>query len=96
MTELKLRSHHTASLQSLIEGVIADALRSIEAGIQRTKTRLQEFECQHHLSTTECLRRYENDEFQETLDLDAWIGESRMLERLLKRVEQLQGIELAP
>ncbi len=93
MADLTLRSSNPESLQSLIEGVIADALKSTDAGIQRTRARLQTFEQQHQLSTAEFLRRYENDEFLETLDLDEWIGEARMLERLLKRAEQLRGIE---
>jgi len=93
MTELILRSHHAQSLQSLIEGVIADALRSTEAGIQRTEARLQQFEGQYQLTTTEFLHRYENDEFQETLELAEWIGEARMLARLQKRADQLRGIE---
>ncbi len=93
MHELKLRSRHTGSLQTLIAGVIAEALRSTEAGIQRTEARLQEFERQYQVSTAEFLRRYENDEFQETLELDEWIGEFRMLKRLQEKAERLRGIE---
>jgi hypothetical protein len=93
MNELKLISHHSDSLQPLIEGAIIEALRSTETGIQRTEQRLQEFEDKYHLSTAEFLHRYENDEFQETLELDEWIGELRMLQRLNEKVERLRGIE---
>ncbi len=93
MTELKLISKQDGSLQTLIEGVIADALRSTETGIARTEARLRSFEQQYQLSTAEFLERYGNDEFQETLELDEWIGESRMLKWLQEKVEQLRGVE---
>lgn len=93
MNELKLISHHLGSLQPLIEGAIIEALRSTEAGIQRTEQRLREFEDTYQLSTVEFLHRYENDEFQETLELDEWIGELRMLQRLQEKAERLRGIE---
>lgn len=88
MTELKLISKQDGSLQTLIEGVIADALRSTEMGIARTEGRLRSFEQQYQLSTAEFIERYSNDEFQETLELDEWIGESRMLKRLQEKAER--------
>jgi hypothetical protein len=94
MTELKLISRHSGSLQSLIEGVIADSLRLTEAGIDRTMQRLRSFEATYQLSTADFLVRYRNDEFQETLDLDEWIGEARMLQRLQDKAERLRGVEL--
>ncbi len=84
---------HSGSLKPLIEGAIAEALRSTEAGIQRTEQRLREFEDKYQLSTAEFLHRYENDEFQETLELDEWIGELRMLQCLQEKAERLRGIE---
>ena len=95
MTELKLTSKRSGSLQPLIEGAIAEALRSTEAGIQRTAQRLQNFEEKYQLSTEAFLQRYENDEFQETLELDEWIGEFRLLQRLQEKVERLREIEFA-
>jgi hypothetical protein len=95
MAELKLTSKHSDSLKPLIEGAIAEALRSTEAGIQHTAQRLREFEEKYQLSTEEFLHRYENDEFQETLELDEWIGELRLLQRLQEKVERLRGIEFA-
>ncbi|MEP0916629.1 hypothetical protein NC981_07345 [Leptolyngbya sp. DQ-M1] len=82
-------------MRSLIEAVIAESLSSVEAGIQRTQTRLEAFETQYQLSTEEFLRRYENDELQETLELDEWIGESRMLKRLQEKATRLKEVEFA-
>lgn len=94
MTELKLISQHP-NLRSLIETAIAESLSSVEAGIQRTQARLQAFEAQYQFSTEEFLRRYENDELQETLELDEWIGESRLLKRLQEKATRLREVEFA-
>jgi hypothetical protein len=83
------------SLRPLSEGAITEALLTTEAGIQRTEQRLQTFEQKYQLSTQDFLNRYENDEFPETLDLDEWIGEFRMLQRLQEKAARLQGIEFA-
>jgi hypothetical protein len=95
MAELTLISQDSGSLKPLIEGAISEALRLTEAGIQHTERRLQEFEEKYQLSTQEFLSRYENDEMPETLDLDEWIGESRMLQRLQNKADRLRGIEFA-
>jgi hypothetical protein len=44
MAELKLRSKYPDSLRQIIESALSERLHSIEAGIKRTKERLQEFE----------------------------------------------------
>jgi hypothetical protein len=95
MAELTLISQDSESIKPLVEGAISEALRLTESGIQRTEQRLQEFEQKYQLSTQEFLTRYENDEWSETLDLDEWIGESRMLQRLQEKADRLRGIEFA-
>jgi hypothetical protein len=95
MTELKLTSKHSGSLKPLSAGAIAEALRVTEDGMCQTAQWLKEFEEKYQLSTAEFLYRYKNDECEETIDLDEWIGESRMLQRLQDRADQLRGIEFA-
>ncbi len=95
MAELTLISQDSGSLKPLIEGAISEALRLTETGIQRTERRLKEFEEKYQVSTQEFLRRYQNDEMSETLDLDEWIGESRMLQHLQEKADRLRGIEFA-
>jgi len=65
-------------------------LRSLLDGIQRTEQRLREFEKKYQLSTEEFLQRYQNDEFEETLELDGWIGEYWMLKSWRQEVEELK------
>jgi hypothetical protein len=95
MAELTLISNDSGSLKPLVEGAISEALRLTETGIQRTEQRLREFEEKYQMSTQSFLHRYENDEMPETLDLDEWIGESLMLQRLQDKANRLRGIEFA-
>lgn len=95
MTELTLISTHQRPLKSLVEAALANELRLLQAGVQRTEQRLDEFEAKYQLSTSEFIRRYEADEFEETLDFAEWIGEYRLLEKLLEKIDVLQGIQFA-
>ena len=95
MTELTLVSPHQRGLRPLVEAAIQNELRLLAAGIRRTQERLRQFEAQYGLPTAEFLRRYENDELQETLDFAEWIGEWRLLERLQDKVSTLREIQVA-
>jgi hypothetical protein len=52
------------------------------SGIDRGEARLRVFETRYGMTSAEFLQRYENDELPETLELDEWIGEIKMLQRL--------------
>jgi hypothetical protein len=95
MTELKLISHHSAPMRPIVESALIGALHSIEAGIQRTNQRLRVFESRYRLTTEEFIKRYRNDEFQETTDFDEWIGEYKMLQGLHEDADRLRGIRIA-
>ncbi len=95
MAELTLISPSPASLKPLVEAALANELRLLQAGLQRGHDRLHEFEAKYQLSTAEFLRRFENDEFEETLELAEWVGESRLLQKLNEKIDLLQGIQFA-
>ncbi len=95
MTELTLISTAQRPLRPLVEAALANELRLLEAGIRRTEQRLYEFEAKYQLPTAEFIRRFENDEFEGTLELAEWIGENRLLERLREKADTLKGIEFA-
>lgn len=95
MAELILVSPRQRLLRPLVEAALQNELRLLEAGIRRTQQRLSAFETRYGLSTAEFLRRYENDELQETLDLAEWAGEYRMLERLQSKATTLREIQFA-
>ncbi|GGA19053.1 hypothetical protein [Okeania sp. KiyG1] len=82
-------------IKDIFSGYGKKELNLISSSIQRTEKRLLEFEAKYHLSTNEFLQKYENDEFEETLELDEWIGESIMLERLRKELEIYKGVDFA-
>jgi len=79
----------------LVEAALANELRLLEAAIRRTEERLREFEAKYQLSTEEFIRRFERDEFEETLEFAEWIGEYRMLERLREKADTLREIQFA-
>ena len=95
MTELTLVSPHQRPLRPLVEAALANELRLLEAAIRRTEQRLQEFEARYQLPTDEFIRRFENDEFKETLEFAEWVGEYRLLERIREKADTLRGIKFA-
>jgi hypothetical protein len=95
MTELKLISMNQYPLKPLVEAALANELRLLEAAIRRTEERLQEFEAIYQIATDEFIRRFESDEFEETLELAEWVGEHRLLQQLREKAQTLQGIQFA-
>ena len=93
MAELKLRSKYPDSLRQIIQSALSERLHSIEAGIKRTKERIQEFETKYQLSTEEFIRCFKNDELPHSFDFDEWIGESRMLAHLQEAKAAIEEIE---
>jgi hypothetical protein len=95
MAELVLVSTRQGPLRPLVEAALANELRLLEAGIRRTERRLREFEKVHHMSTAEFVRRFEDDEWDETLERAEWVGEYRMLQRLQEKADTLRGVRFA-
>lgn len=94
MKQLVLKSQHGYPLRDMVAGALANEARLLQAGIERTEMRLHGFEIQRQLSTAEFLRRYEEDEFAESLELTEWIGEARLLERMRSKLAVLQDIQI--
>lgn len=94
MAELTLRSSRQGQLKPLVEAALHNELRLLEAGINRTRQRLQEFETRFGLSSAEFIRRYEQGNMEESLEFAEWIGEYRLLERLQEKAETLREIRL--
>ncbi|MCL4486663.1 MAG: hypothetical protein M1570_00850 [Chloroflexi bacterium] len=95
MTELVLVSNRKLPLRPLVETALTNEARLLEVGIRRTERRLREFETAHGMTTAEFVRRFENDELDETLERAEWIGEYRLLQRLNEKIETLRGIRFA-
>lgn len=95
MHELKLVSKSKHQLKPIVEAALKNELRLIEAGIRQTEQRLNKFEEKYQRKTRDFIDRYENDEFEETMDFIEWIGESRLLERLREKADTLKDIKFA-
>ncbi len=93
MNELRIKCQHPESIKRFFKDMLEKELKLLSNSIQRTENRLHEFEAKYQLSTEEFLQRYRNDEFEETLELDEWIGESWMLKNLRQEVEKFKGVE---
>jgi len=95
MAEVKLRSSRQQPLKPLVEAALQNELRLLEVGAKRCQQKLDDFEKRHQLSTQEFIRRYENNQIAETLEFAEWIGEHRLLERLMEKVNTLREIQFA-
>lgn len=95
MSQLTLVSTSQRPLKPLVEGALSNELRSLEAAIRITECHIGEFETKYRMSTAEFIRRFENDEIAESPDLDDWIGEHRLLERLREKAQALKEIAFA-
>jgi hypothetical protein len=93
MAELTLISaNQQYSLKPLVEAALANQLKLLKAGVRRTEQRIREFEGKYRLLTQEFITRFENDEFEETLELAEWIGEYRLLTKLQEKIGILQEV----
>ena len=95
MAQLTLISDHERQIKPLVAAALNNELRLLQAGISRTEQNLRRFEKRFALSTSEFIRRYENDQMQESPDYAEWIGEYRMMEHLREKAEALRGIRFA-
>ncbi len=95
MEQLTLVSNHTRSLKPLVEAALQNELRLLQAGIQRSEQKLRTWEARYGFPTSEFVHRYENDQFEETLEFAEWIGEHRLLARLLEKAQILQEVKFA-
>lgn len=95
MEQLTLVSKQPRLLKPLVEAALRNELRLVQAGIQRSEQKLQQWEARYGLPTLEFVRRYENDQFEESLELAEWIGEHRLMTRLLEKAQILQEVQFA-
>ena len=90
MEKVIIKTANPELLRSLIKGVIRRELEDVEHGIELTQARLDSFEKQYKMTTTEFLRRFNRDDLGETLDFIEWDGEVKTLE-LLEEKKSLFG-----
>ena len=95
MTQLIIKSENRLSAESLIRSAIKAQLGIIATGIKITRERMQHFENKYEFSTQELLKKESNGTIDDgNLEIIAWLGEYRMLERLGSEYNELEGIEI--
>jgi hypothetical protein len=79
LQQVTIQTPDAKRLKPLLKSAIQSQLDDIEHGIQLTRARLEAFEKQYNMSTTEFLRRFTPDDLGETLDFIDWQGETKIL-----------------
>jgi len=95
MNSVTLVSPQDRPLKQLVEDALQNELRLLETGLQRTEDKLRAFETRFGMATADFVRRFEADEFTETLDFGEWIGEHRLRERLADKIKTMREIRVA-
>ncbi|MEE4358846.1 MAG: hypothetical protein V2I97_20415 [Desulfococcaceae bacterium] len=85
MNTLKLISSGQHNLKNIVETALQNEEKRMEAGIRKTRKRLDVFESKYQQSTADFINDYENDRLEETMDFMEWVGEFRMMNRLLEK-----------
>lgn len=92
--EVIIVTNDKASLKPLLESAIENEKKAIKSGLDRTQTRLAEFEKRHGLGSAEFERRLNARELQETFEFTDWRMEIGMLALLEKKYAALQGARI--
>lgn len=95
MSDIRLISKRNRQIKPLVEAALTNELHLLETGIRQTEERLLEFEKKYQMITQDFISRYENDEFEETMDFVEWIGEYRLLKCLREKAETIRDIQFA-
>ena len=90
LQQVTIQTSDARRLKPLIQSAIQGQLDEIEHGLKLTRARLQAFEKQYNLTTTEFLRRFHPGDLEETLDFIDWQGETKMLALLEEKKAALQ------
>lgn len=90
---IKLRSNHPESIREMIQSDFAKRLQSLELGLQKTQTRLEQFETKYQWSTETFINLFTSDQLQHSFDFDEWLGEAWMSTKLQQKIAIVKEIE---
>jgi hypothetical protein len=79
-------------LKPIVEAALENEPGLIEEGIKQTEQHLKKFEVKYQLNTQDSISKYENDQFEEFMDFIEWIGEFKLLKRLIEKADTLMSI----
>jgi len=94
LQHITIQTPNPKRLKPLLKSVIANELYDVEHGIQLTRAKLEAFEKQYKMSTTEFERRFTPDDLGETLDFIEWMGEIKTLRLLEEKRDTLKEAKI--
>lgn len=95
MQQITIVSESMTALKPLLESAIQTELRMIGLGIEQTQQKVDDFERQHEMLSSEFEMLFDSGEIGETLDLIEWSGEIETLRRLQAKYQTLQRAQLS-
>ena len=95
MTELIIKSDRPEAARAEITAAIEGQRRFVQAGVEKTRSRLRQLEKQYSLTTEQLLSKAEQKSFEDNnLDFHDWIGEAKTLELLEDELKLLEEIRI--
>ncbi len=91
--QVTIRTEDRKILKPLLESAIDNEKKMVRLGLDRTLSRIKEFELQYQMSSNEFERHLNASELEETVDFSDWrmeIGMLKLLERQYKTLEDAQ------
>ena len=95
MQQITIVSESMTALKPLLESAIQTELRMIRLGIERTQQKVDDFERQYEMLSSEFETLFDSGEIDETLDYIEWSGEIETLRRLQAKYQTLQRAQLS-
>lgn len=95
MQQITIVSESMTALKPLLESAIQTELRMIGLGIERTQQKVDDFERQYEMLSSEFETLFDSGEIDETLDYIEWSGEIETLRRLQAKYQTLQHAQLS-
>jgi hypothetical protein len=92
----RLKQLYTAGFQdtfldSALRKIIDSQIARDEADLRRVNEALEQFECQHGLSSDEFWRRFQSGQMADTADFMEWNAFCKMKQRIIARLRILHG-----
>ena len=91
--QVTVRTEDRKTLKPLLKSAIENEKKMIQLGLERTRTRLTDFEHSYNMSSAEFEHRLHTSEITETVDYSEWrmeIGMLRLLERQYRALEDAE------
>jgi len=92
--QVTITTESAESIRPLVEAAIYGKLKNLQHGINRTRERLDAFERQFGMASTEFERRINARELEESLDFIEWLGEIETLQILQEQQRSLQSAQV--